>query len=64
MIISKKEGIWSLHNEEGEVSGSLGLVEVYKYLGVEVYNTMFKVSSNKQKKCIVTAWRYLDAIRS
>ena len=63
MIISKKEGIWSLHNEEGEVSGSLGLVEVYKYLGVEVYNTMFKVSSNKQKKCIVTARRYRDATR-
>ena len=63
MIISKKEGIWSLHDEEGEVSGSLDLVEVYKYLGVEVYNTMFRVSSHKQKKCILTARRYRDATR-
>ena len=63
MILSKKEGIWELHDEEGEVSSSLDLVESYKYLGVEVFNTMFRVSSSKQKKCISTARRYRDATR-
>ena len=63
MVISRAITTWDLHDEKGEVYSSLDKVLSYKYLGVEVFNTMFRVSSAKQKKCVQAAERYRGATR-
>ena len=42
---------------------SLDKVLSYKYLGVDVFDTMARTSNFKQKKCISTARRYKAATR-
>ena len=63
MVISKTITTWDLHDEKGEVYGSLDKVLSYKYLGVEVFSTMYQVSTAKQKKCVAAAARYHGATR-
>ena len=63
MVISRAVTTWDLHDEKGEVYSSLDKVLSYKYLGVEVFNTMYKVTTAKQKKCVAAAERYRGATR-
>ena len=63
MVISCSNNTWDLHDEEGEVYDSMDKSHEYKYLGVETYNTMYKVSTAKQKKCITAARRYWASCR-
>ena len=63
MVISQAVTTWDLHDEKGEVYSSLDKVLSYKYLGVEVFNTMYKVTTAKQKKCVAAAERYRGATR-
>ena len=63
MVISRAITTWDLHDEKGEVYSSLDKVLSYKYLGVEVFNTMCRVSTAKQKKCVQAAERYRGATR-
>ena len=63
MVISQAVTTWDLHDEKGEVYSSLDKVLSYKYLGVEAYNTMTRVSTAKQKKCVKAAERYRGATK-
>jgi hypothetical protein len=63
MVISAAGRTWDLHDTEGEIYASLDKVMSYKYLGLETYNTFYRVSTAKQKKCLVAARRYRAACR-
>ena len=63
MVMSCSTNTWDLHDEEGEVYASMDKIHEYKYLGVETYNTMYKVSTAKQQKCITAARRYRASCR-
>ena len=63
MVISRAITTWDLHDKKGEVYNSLDKVLSYKYLGLEVFNTMSRVSTAKQKKCVQAAVRYRGATK-
>ena len=62
-VISPSKDTWDLLDDEGNVYVSLDKVLSYKYLGVDIFNTMPRTSNFKQNKCIVAARRYRAAIR-
>ena len=63
MVMSCSHDSWDLYDTEGEVYTSLEKIQEYKYLGVETFNTMHKVSTAKQEKCIKAASRYRASCR-
>jgi hypothetical protein len=63
MVISAADREWNLHDKEGEVYASLERVWSYKYLGLETFNTFCRVSTAKQKKCLMAARRYRGACK-
>jgi hypothetical protein len=50
--------MWELMNDSGDVLLSLRQVMEYKYLGTQMYSTMYKTGSAKQKLCIDKAYKY------
>ena len=62
-VISPSKDTWDLFDDDGNVYVSLDKVLSYKYLGVDVFNTLTRTSNFKQKKCILTAKRYKAATR-
>ena len=57
-VISPSDGPFSIIDELGDEVLSLEKVTVYKYLGIDVYNSVFKSGSEKQKKAITMANSY------
>ena len=62
-VISCVKNTWDVTNKDEEVYECFGKGLVYKYLGVEVYNTMFQTSTAKQLKAVGAARRYRAATR-
>ena len=63
MVMSACNSTWDLHDEEGEVFASLDKIMSYKYLGLDTLNTMTRITTAKQKKCVTAARRYRAAAR-
>ena len=63
MVMSGCNDTWDLHDGDGEVFSSLDKIMSYKYLGLDTLNTMRKITTAKQKKCITAARRYRAAAR-
>ena len=60
-IISPSDEVWTLLNDNGEVTITLKAVIQYKYLGLQTFGSMYKTGQEKQKMSIVTAHRYKGA---
>ena len=60
-IISSKDDAGIVADQYGDEVLSLERVIMYKYLGIEMYSTMYRTGVNKQKKAILTARRYKGA---
>lgn len=63
MVMSGCNDTWNLHDGEGEVFASLDKIVSYKYLGLDTLNTMRRITTAKQKKCVTAARRYRAAAR-
>ena len=50
--------VWELKTETGETVLSLRQVLQYRYLGTEMFSTMYKTGVNKQKICVDKAYKY------
>ena len=57
-VISPTDEEWSLTDTSGNVTLSLEQVAEYKYLGLDMYGSMFRTGVMKQKKAIATALKY------
>ena len=57
-VISPSDGPFSVVDGFGDEVLSLEKVAVYKYLGIDVFNTIFKTGAEKQKKAIAMANKY------
>ena len=54
---SDKES-WDILDDDDNVVMTLDMVDLYKYLGTWTYHSMFKTSTEKQRHCIKTAYKY------
>ena len=63
MVMSPSHDIWDLCDEKGEVYAGLDKILTYKYLGLETFNSMSKITTAKQSKCVKAARRYRAACR-
>ena len=63
MVMSTSNDTWDLHNGEGEVFASLDKIMSYKYLGLDTFNTIMRITTAKQQKCLTAARRYRAAAR-
>ena len=63
MVMSPSLDVWDMCDVNGEVFASLDKILSYKYLGLETYNTIAKITTAKQKKCVTAARRYRGACR-
>ena len=57
-IISPDDLNWHLYDPSTDAEVPLEQVALYKYLGVWTYNSMYKTSTEKQKQCVKTAFKY------
>lgn len=57
-VISGFFDTWDLYDDDDNVFFSLAKVLQYKYLGIDTFSTMSRISSAKQAKCVATARRY------
>jgi exonuclease III len=60
-VVSPSQDDVTVVDQYGEENLTLERVSMYKYLGLEMYKTMHKTCSEKQKKSILTAKRYKGA---
>ena len=63
MVMSPSLDVWEVCDANGEVFASLDKIFCYKYLGLETYNSISKITTAKQKKCVTAARRYRGACR-
>ena len=62
-MISPSLDLWDVCDENGEVYASLVKILSYKYLGLETYNSIAKITTAKQKKCVTAARHFRGACR-
>ena len=63
MVMSASNDTWDLHNGEGEIFASLDKIMSYKYLGLDTLNTLMRITTAKQRKCLTAARRYRAAAK-
>ena len=57
-ILSPDDIEWKLEDTKTSTEKSLQQVALYKYLGVDTYNSMYRTGIEKQKRSVVAAQRY------
>lgn len=57
-IISPEEENWDLLDDQGAVAMTLERVEHYRYLGSEMFQSMYKAGTTKQQEAVNTAYKY------